>query len=129
MASRFAGAECHRHSVRLCDRAAARVLVDAALWIPVPFYAYSVAYGSVPIFIPVWWPHSYYNTRYGMELLPAIALGLGFVAQFAIGAVREFKPSWTELAVCGAAPALVVLEFARTSSTSGRWCMSRAQRT
>jgi len=63
------------------------------LWLPVPFYAYSVAYSSVPIFIPVWWPHSWYNTRYGVELLPALALGLGFVAQFALAAVRDFKPS------------------------------------
>jgi 4-amino-4-deoxy-L-arabinose transferase-like glycosyltransferase len=62
------------------------------LWLPVPFYAYSVAYGSVPIFLPPWWPHSWYNTRYGMELLPALALGAGFAAQFAIAAVREFKP-------------------------------------
>jgi hypothetical protein len=44
------------------------------LWIPVPFYIYSVAYGSVPIFIPQLWPHSYYNARYGMELLPALAI-------------------------------------------------------
>jgi 4-amino-4-deoxy-L-arabinose transferase-like glycosyltransferase len=62
------------------------------LWLPVPFYAYSVAYGSVPIFLPPWWPHSYYNTRYGMEMLPAFALGLGFAAQFALAAVEEFKP-------------------------------------
>ena len=62
------------------------------LWLPVPFYAYSVAYGSVPIFLPVWWPHSWYNTRYGMELLPAFALGLGFTAQFMLAAAREFKP-------------------------------------
>lgn len=62
------------------------------LWLPVPFYAYSVAYGSVPIFLPVWWPHSWYNTRYGMELLPALALGVGFVAQGIVGAAREFKP-------------------------------------
>jgi hypothetical protein len=47
------------------------------LWLPLPFYAYSVAYGSVPIFIPVWRPYSWYNTRYGMELLPAFALFLG----------------------------------------------------
>jgi hypothetical protein len=65
------------------------------LWLPVPFYAYSVAYGSVPIFIPPWWPHSWYNTRYGLELLPALALGLGFGAQFVLSAVREFKPRWT----------------------------------
>jgi hypothetical protein len=44
------------------------------LWIPLPFYIYSVAYGSVPIFIPQLWPHAFYNARYGMELLPALAL-------------------------------------------------------
>jgi len=77
------------------------------LWIPVPFYAYSVAFGSVPIFIPVWWPHSYYNTRYGMELLPAIALGLGFIAQFAIGAAREFKPQWAQAVVATLASLIV----------------------
>ena len=66
------------------------------LWLPGPFYAYSVAYGSVPIFLPVWWPHSWYNTRYGMELLPAFALGLGFAAGFALAAVREFKPHWAK---------------------------------
>ncbi len=68
------------------------------LWLPVPFYAYSIAYGSVPIFLPVWWPHSWYNTRYGLELLPALALGLGFAAHFCLGAVREFKPVWTRYA-------------------------------
>ena len=46
-------------------------------WAPLPFYAYSVAYGSVPIFIPTWRPYSWYNTRYGMELLPAFALFAG----------------------------------------------------
>ncbi len=68
------------------------------LWLPVPFYAYSVAYGSVPIFLPVWWPHSWYNTRYGIELLPAFALGLGFIAHFIVSAVHEFKPRWAQYA-------------------------------
>jgi hypothetical protein len=62
------------------------------LWLPLPFYAYSIAFGSVPIFLPVWWPHSWYNTRYGLELLPAFALGLAFVAQFTLAVAREFKP-------------------------------------
>jgi hypothetical protein len=66
------------------------------LWLPIPFYAYSIAFASVPIFLPVWWPHSWYNTRYGMELLPALALGLGFAAQFAIAVSREFKPQSTK---------------------------------
>jgi hypothetical protein len=68
------------------------------LWLPVPFYAYSVAYGSVPIFLPKWWPHSWYNTRYGMELLPAFALSLGFVGRFVLASVFEFKPAWTKFA-------------------------------
>lgn len=59
-------------------RASAWILL---LWLPVPFYAWSVAYGSVPIFFPAWWPFTWYNTRYGLEMLPALALGLGFAAQ------------------------------------------------
>jgi len=68
------------------------------LWLPIPFYAYSIAFGSVPIFLPVWWPHSWYNTRYGMEMLPAFALGLGFIAQLAIAIVGDFKQNWTRAA-------------------------------
>ena len=48
-------------------------LPSLLLWLPLPFYVYSIAYGSVPIFIPQLWPHSYYNSRYGMEMLPALA--------------------------------------------------------
>jgi hypothetical protein len=49
-------------------------LAALLLWVPLVFYVYSITYGSVPIFIPQLWPHSYYNARYGMELLPALAL-------------------------------------------------------
>ena len=64
------------------------------LWFPLPFYGYSVSWGSVPIFIPVWWPHSWYNTRYGLELLPAFALAAGFGAQILLVWCRQFKPRW-----------------------------------
>jgi 4-amino-4-deoxy-L-arabinose transferase-like glycosyltransferase len=49
-------------------------LTSILLWIPLPFYIYSVAFGSVPIFIPPLWPHSHYNSRYGMEMLPVFAI-------------------------------------------------------
>jgi hypothetical protein len=68
------------------------------LWFPMGFYAYSVAYGSVPIFLPVWWPHSFYNTRYGMEMLPAFALGVGFAGQLFIAAAGDLKPKWAKYA-------------------------------
>jgi hypothetical protein len=64
--------------------AAARARVESGLWLlwlPLPFYVYSVAFGSVPIFIPQLWPHSYYNARYGMEMLPALALYGAFAAE------------------------------------------------
>jgi hypothetical protein len=44
------------------------------LWIPLPFYALSVAYSGVPIFVPDWWPFGVYNLRYGLQLLPAVAV-------------------------------------------------------
>ncbi|WP_158944050.1 glycosyltransferase family 39 protein [Granulicella sp. S190] len=64
-------------------------LSSLLLWMPLPFYIYSVAYGSVPIFIPQLWPHSYYNSRYGMELLPALAV-------FAFLAVQAAERRWSE---------------------------------
>jgi hypothetical protein len=56
-------------------------------WIPLTFYAYSVAFGSVPIFLPSWWPYSYYNVRYGLELLPMFAVMLALAAR-AVSGVR-----------------------------------------
>ncbi|HKD90807.1 MAG TPA: hypothetical protein VKB56_02855, partial [Terriglobales bacterium] len=43
------------------------------LWAPLPFYIYSIGYGSIPVFMPELPPWSYYNTRYGTAVLPAIA--------------------------------------------------------
>jgi hypothetical protein len=63
-------------------------LSSLLLWMPLPFYVYSIAYGSVPIFIPQLWPHSFYNSRYGMELLPALAL-------FAFVAVQWIEQRWS----------------------------------
>jgi hypothetical protein len=62
------------------------------------FYALSIAHGGVPIFIPVWWPFSYYNTRYGLQLLPAIACGLGLFIFFASELIARKLPRrllWT----------------------------------
>jgi len=56
------------------------------LLVPLPFYALSVAYGGVPIFIPAWWPFTHYNVRYGLQLLPAFAVALGILVR---GAARS----------------------------------------
>jgi hypothetical protein len=66
------------------------------LWLPLPFYAYSIAYGSVPVFIPIWWPFSWYNTRYGMELLPAFALFGACLAAWLFSLAPKFA-RWTAI--------------------------------
>lgn len=64
----------------------------ALLWMPLPFYVYSVAYGSVPIFIPQLYPHSYYNARYGMELLPALVAFAFVVVAWFEGKLLRTRP-------------------------------------
>lgn len=65
---------------------ARRYLSWAVLWTPLPFYVLCIAWGSVPVYHPEWWPFSYYNVRYGLQLLPAIAvfaaLGCLFLTNF-----------------------------------------------
>lgn len=46
----------------------------ALLWVPVIFYVVNIASANVQIYFPDWWPHTYYNTRYGLQMLPAIAV-------------------------------------------------------
>lgn len=73
------------------------------LWLPLVFYALSIAYGSVPIFIPAWWPFSYYNVRYGLELLPAFAVFpvvLGTVIAERLKSRRRAVATWGLLLAC-----------------------------
>jgi hypothetical protein len=89
------------------------------LWLPVPFYTWSVAYGSVPIFFPAWWPYTLYNTRYGLELLPAFALGLGFTAELGIAALRRIKLPRTFPFLSRFAPFMPRVAFALFSALAG----------
>jgi len=59
------------------------------LWIPLLFYMFSIAYDGVPIFLPVWWPFSHYNVRYGLELLPAFAISVPLTAFFLVQLARN----------------------------------------
>jgi hypothetical protein len=88
-----------------------QILPLLLLWMPVPFYAFSVAYGSVPIFLPVWPPHSYYNTRYGMEMLPTFALFVAFFFAAVLRWTQEHRPAMTPF-VTAAALSLVLLDCA-----------------
>jgi hypothetical protein len=65
------------------------------LMLPGIFYVWSMhSSGGTPIFVPHLWPHSYYNTRYGLALLPLLALAGG-----ALTAV--IPPRWRAAAALG----------------------------
>jgi hypothetical protein len=49
------------------------------LLVMLPFYIQAMAGNAVPIYVPAYFPHSYYNLRYGIEMLPGIALLASFV--------------------------------------------------
>lgn len=85
------------------------------LWTPLPFYAYSIAYGSVPIFVPEWWPFSYYNVRYGLELLPAIAV----FAALLPWAIARLERRWLTMGASAALWLMVLLSY-----SSSAWCFS-----
>jgi hypothetical protein len=70
---------------------AARTWPLLLLWTPLPFYMLSLAYGGVPIFLPVWWPHSIYNARYGVQLLPAFAIFAVLAVYFAASFTRNLR--------------------------------------
>ncbi|MBI3470717.1 MAG: hypothetical protein HY013_05110, partial [Candidatus Solibacter usitatus] len=58
------------------------------LALPGAFYVWSVYSGGTPIFVPHLWPHSYYNTRYGMALLPLAAFAAGSLAAWGPARLR-----------------------------------------
>jgi hypothetical protein len=53
--------------------------------VPLPFYIQALAYASVPLYVPTLFPNTYYNLRYGLEMLPAVALYPSFVLSPRLG--------------------------------------------
>jgi hypothetical protein len=90
------------------------------LAIPIPFYALSLAYGAIPIFVPVWWPFSYYNLRYGLQLLPGLVVlgtvGVAYLNQVLLPMVRAHSDirfsKWSSASPALAALLLVLASYA-----------------
>ena len=112
------------------------------LWFPLPFYMYSVAYGSVPIFIPELPPHAFYNARYGMELLPALCVYPALAAERLDVWLQEGAGNWQRWGTRFWQPAAMVLcvlnsllmmdglgsaGFLRSDATRARQAMEAAQ--
>ena len=94
------------------------------LLVPLPFYALSVAYSGVPIFIPQWWPFTHYNVRYGLQLLPAFSVALGGLAYPVIQWGTSVR--WLRLGRTLAISAFIVVSYA-TIWHASPICLREAQ--
>ena len=56
-----------------------RRAATSLLLVLLPFYIQAMAGAAVALYVPTYSPHSYYNLRYGIEMLPGIALLASFV--------------------------------------------------
>jgi hypothetical protein len=82
------------------------------LWAPLPFYAYSISYGWVPLHVPMWWPYAVFNQRFGVELLPMFAVSAGLLVAGVTVWLRGEHPSAAMWSLVAAVVALVVVSYA-----------------
>jgi hypothetical protein len=72
--------------------------------VPLVFYVQSMTAAAVPIYVPTLFPHTYYNLRYGLEMLPAAALFPSFLIGSRLSSERR---SWAAAVVF----AILCLQF------------------
>jgi len=60
-------------------RASRRGAVALLFLLPLPFYIHAMAYAGVPLYVPTLFPNTHYNLRYGLEMIPAVALYPSFI--------------------------------------------------
>jgi len=94
------------------------------LWVPLVFYSFSIAYGSVPLHVYTWWPFATFNQRYGLQLLPMFAVSTGVLTAsvFLLGAGGRHGGKMVAVIL-----ALVVGSYASVWK-AGPQCLAEARR-
>ncbi len=78
------------------------------LWSPLAFYSLSIAYGSVVLHVPMWWPFAVFNQRFGLELLSLFAVSAGVL----VAAVLAGRFAIHQWKVVTGAVALIIASYA-----------------
>jgi hypothetical protein len=94
------------------------------LWVPLVFYSFSIAYGSVPLHVYTWWPFATFNQRYGLQLLPMFAVSTGVLAASVFLLAAGGRHVWKMVAVI---LALVVGSYVSVWK-AGPQCLVEARR-
>jgi len=75
------------------------------LMLPGVFYVWSIHSSGTPIFVPDLWPNSYYNSRYGLALFPALVFGAAMLVTLVPARARPIAA--VALTAIAAAPWLI----------------------
>ena len=90
--------------------------------VPLPFYMLSVAYSGVPVFVPPWWPFSYYNVRYGVQLVPAFAVMSSIVMAVLVGWMKSRR---ARIALGTCAALLILCNYVSVWSRAGQFVSAK----
>jgi hypothetical protein len=97
------------------------------LWVPLVFYALSIAYGSVPIHVHTWWPFATFNQRYGLQLLPMFAVSTGVLTASVVLLGKLLNVSGHRGKLVATMLAMVVVSYASVWKAEPQ-CLKEARR-
>ncbi len=77
--------------------------------LPLPFQIQSMAHAAIPLYVPTLFPHTYWNLRLGIEMLPAVAIFPSFLLASGI-------PKKLRLGLMAILLAIIIGQHAMTAS-------------
>src|ERR1019366_2493698 len=66
-------------------RESRRTTAAVLFLVPLPFYVQAMAHAAVPLYVPTLFPYAYYNLRYGVAMIAAVALFPSFLFSARLG--------------------------------------------
>jgi len=97
------------------------------LLLPPLFYVSSMHSGGTPIYVPLLWPNSYYNTRYGLSALPLIAICAGAAVLWLPSKWRGFAAAAMAIAAAVSTTPICFKESLVNSQGRRAWTTEAAQ--
>lgn len=97
------------------------------LLLPPLFYILSMYNGGSPIYVPVLWPYSYYNTRYGLAALPLLAICAGAAVLWLPIRLRAWAVAGIVIAAAAAASPVCWKESVVNSAGRRAWTSEAAR--
>lgn len=110
-------------------RQRAQALTFLLLCMPIAFYGFSIAHGGVPLYVPSWWPYTWYNLRYGLQVLPLFSVSAGILTAASLTRGKRLGPWLAAAAFALAAFSYASIWRAQPLCFTEAWVNSRTRTT